>query len=194
MGIIRALKAHFRYAFRRAIVEAIDEDEDRNAQDIAKSINLLHAMDMLKEAWTQLSEETIRNCWRKGGFTNQSETLNDSVPVSNALISPGMSETEFSAWVELDDGIETMDELTIEEFEGNLVDQIKEKENQLPVCDLEDEDVYEIEVQEPIPTSREMKAALKTLERGLQATDYPHFDHTGKCKGTLLIIFEVSIL
>ena len=78
-------------------MEGIDEDEDCDAQDVAKSIHL-NAMDMLTEAWT-VTAETIRNCWMKGGLVNQGEALALPALDSEAEVSPppGVTEEDFIA-------------------------------------------------------------------------------------------------
>ncbi|KIJ08822.1 hypothetical protein PAXINDRAFT_34512, partial [Paxillus involutus ATCC 200175] len=58
-GIIRCFKAHYRRAFCLRAVE-LDEAGDT---DIYK-INLLEVMLMVKEAWAEVSAETIKNCWQ----------------------------------------------------------------------------------------------------------------------------------
>ena len=129
--IIRALKAHFRHAFRYAIVEAINEDKDRNMQDVAKSIHLLNAMDILKETWTKITGETIRNYWMKGGFVKQGEAFALPAPDSEVEVPPPprVTEDDFNAWVGLNDGVEVADDLTLVEYEEQLINDIKEKEH-----------------------------------------------------------------
>jgi len=58
-GIIRCLKAHYRCEFcLRAL-----EKEEAGERDIYM-INLLEAMLMAKEAWTEVTTDTIAHCWR----------------------------------------------------------------------------------------------------------------------------------
>lgn len=58
-GVIRCWKALYRRAF---CLRAIELDEAGEA-DIYK-VNLLEVMLMAREAWKNVSSETIANCWR----------------------------------------------------------------------------------------------------------------------------------
>ncbi|KIJ47111.1 hypothetical protein M422DRAFT_128781, partial [Sphaerobolus stellatus SS14] len=62
-SIIRCLKAHYRHAF---CLRALDREE-LDERDIYK-IQLNEAMLLAKEAWSAVSQETIRNCWRHTGI------------------------------------------------------------------------------------------------------------------------------
>ena len=58
-GIIRCFKAHYR---RRFCEEALKRDLSGEA-DIY-SFNLLETIDMARDAWSDVTPETIKNCWR----------------------------------------------------------------------------------------------------------------------------------
>ena len=59
-GIIRCFKAHYRKLFcLRAI------DLDNAGEDNVYRINLLEVMLLAKEAWREVTRETIVNCWNK---------------------------------------------------------------------------------------------------------------------------------
>ena len=76
MGIIHTLKAHCRHEIRARIIDAIDDgcDATLNANMIAKRLSVLDALHMLAGGWTKVSEETIRNCWKKAKFILLGET------------------------------------------------------------------------------------------------------------------------
>ena len=178
-GVIRALKAHFRNAIRQAIIDAIDEDHDENGPGVVKKITLLQAMDMLKDAWISVTPDTVKNCWRKGGF----HSLDSSNPPADHFADedvvappPGLSKGEFNSWVDIDKDTEITEEKNEEKFEEELVDQIAEKERQKDAFIAIEEDDGEDEDQDPPPTAVQMRAALYTLERGLQASDFEKFD------------------
>ena len=62
-GIIRCFKAYYRRAF---CIQAVEKDE-AGEEDIYK-INLLEALLMAKQAWQEITSETIANCWRHAGI------------------------------------------------------------------------------------------------------------------------------
>ncbi|KAJ8948419.1 hypothetical protein NQ318_007942 [Aromia moschata] len=54
------------------------------ANDLAKEINVLEALHLANEAWNNVSDVTIRNCFRHGGFDKTDEQLEkeeDSCPI-----------------------------------------------------------------------------------------------------------------
>jgi hypothetical protein len=60
-GIIRTFKCKYRRDLVRFCVKMIDEKGDLVMPDIKQAICFI------KEAWTQVTKETIHNCWRKAG-------------------------------------------------------------------------------------------------------------------------------
>ena len=67
-GIIRTLKARYRNEMRRRILNEID-NEDSTANVIAKKTSLLDALHLIKKSWADVTETTIKNCFKKGGFS-----------------------------------------------------------------------------------------------------------------------------
>ena len=51
----------------REIIRAVDKDKQ-----LART-SVLEAMMMLKKAWGEVSEQTIRNCFRKSGISLESQ-------------------------------------------------------------------------------------------------------------------------
>lgn len=62
-GIIRAFKAHQ----RRLFCERAISRDDAGDEDIY-NINILEAMLMAKQAWGEISRETVQNCWKHTGI------------------------------------------------------------------------------------------------------------------------------
>jgi len=60
-GIIAAVKRKYKALLLRRYVAALERDE------IFKP-NIIHVMEMLKTAWSQITSETIANCFRHAGF------------------------------------------------------------------------------------------------------------------------------
>ncbi|KEP50554.1 DDE superfamily endonuclease [Rhizoctonia solani 123E] len=58
-GIIQCLKSYYKQAFIYKVIERDNQGE----KNIYK-INQLEAMNMLRDAWEQVSSTTIANCWR----------------------------------------------------------------------------------------------------------------------------------
>lgn len=60
-GIIQNLKVHYRKRLLRRRIAAIDSGENF-------TFNLLDAVFLLRQAWNEVTESTISNCFRKAGF------------------------------------------------------------------------------------------------------------------------------
>jgi hypothetical protein len=54
---------------RARITAELDDNKDQSdASAVAKRISLLDALHLVATSWKQVSEKTIENCSRKGGF------------------------------------------------------------------------------------------------------------------------------
>jgi hypothetical protein len=52
------------------IITEIDDIQDRSdASAVAKKISLLDALHLVAMSWKRVSEKTLENCFRKGGFS-----------------------------------------------------------------------------------------------------------------------------
>ena len=67
-GIIAAFKRRYRSKHIRKLVEAIDIQ--RPLKDV---INLVNAIRIAGESWTEVSEMTISNCWKHASLTWEAE-------------------------------------------------------------------------------------------------------------------------
>lgn len=70
LGIIQNFKVHYRTLFLRFVLSQIDTCA--KASDVAKSVNILHAIRWVAKAWEAVSPETIRKCFRKAGIIDSS--------------------------------------------------------------------------------------------------------------------------
>ena len=61
-GIIQYLKVHYRKTMIRKMLQYLDEDKP------VKAIDLKDAVFMIAKAWDNVTQNTIKNCWRKAGF------------------------------------------------------------------------------------------------------------------------------
>ena len=57
----------------RALIRELDKDVNAKAPELAKKLNLLHAINFLVEAWNGVTENTLKNCWRKSGLVSGPE-------------------------------------------------------------------------------------------------------------------------
>ena len=60
-GIIQSLKVHYKYKLVQKLLVAMDSQEHLK-------ISVLDAMKWLKQAWSEVSEATIRNCFKLCSF------------------------------------------------------------------------------------------------------------------------------
>ncbi|KZT51780.1 DDE-domain-containing protein, partial [Calocera cornea HHB12733] len=64
-GIIQCFKMHYRRLFsERAILRQLTDIPPQELYNI----NVLEIMDLAKEAWSEVTSTTIKNCWRKAGI------------------------------------------------------------------------------------------------------------------------------
>ena len=68
MGIIRAVRAIFRRAMCRQVLQQMDESVTATACELAKKITLLDGILLMKAAWEEDDAITIRNCWVNTGL------------------------------------------------------------------------------------------------------------------------------
>uniref|UniRef100_H3B6X8 HTH CENPB-type domain-containing protein n=1 Tax=Latimeria chalumnae TaxID=7897 RepID=H3B6X8_LATCH len=68
-GISQTLKAHYRRSIVSKLLATIDAtDCELSADKLAKKIDILGAMLLIKEAWASVTSGTIVNCFHKSGF------------------------------------------------------------------------------------------------------------------------------
>ena len=60
-GIIRAIKAHYRKRFVRAVLTRIDEGH--NATDVARCVSVLDACQWVASAWKETNTSTMAKCF-----------------------------------------------------------------------------------------------------------------------------------
>ena len=172
MGIIRALKAHFRHEIRQKIIEVIDdEDVALPAQEVAKRVSLLDAMGMLKSAWRKVSSKTIQNCWVKAGISTVDHDSNEDGMKNEDFPPPpeGLSEKEFEEWVNIDADSMVAPQVDIEEKVEELAKAIQGQEDSAEATMEEQEEEDEEEIP---PSASEMRRCLHRLTRGLQSIDF----------------------
>jgi hypothetical protein len=162
-GVIRTLKAYYRHEMRTKIVRWIDAELEKGeegfqANDLAKQTSLLDAVHLLATAWNFVTDATIRNCFRKGGFAS----IHVHEDIEEQPLPPkasDLSEKEYADWMAIDDEVPCSAPTTEEELCLQIMNETNDVES-----DEEDEPD-----QLPTPPSHtEMLKALDTLGRGFQ--------------------------
>jgi len=106
-GIIRTMKVHYRTQVMRKMLQAIEEG--CSIIDYAKSIDVLVALHMLKQAWLLVSPATIRNCFRKAGFPTVGPDDNEDdvlpIPAVTAELGEAVTQEDFETFVDCDNEV-----------------------------------------------------------------------------------------
>ena len=79
-GIIKNFKCHYRAFVIKHVIAKIDSQSKATASDITKSINILMAIQWVKQAWEQVKETTIINCFTTCGASSDVETADETDP------------------------------------------------------------------------------------------------------------------
>ena len=67
-GIITNLKGHYRSKLHYRIIQAMDLNPSLTLTEAQKKASMLDALHLIAESWDMVSEETIKNCFKHGGF------------------------------------------------------------------------------------------------------------------------------
>lgn len=171
-GIIKTLKGYYRYNMRRQIIQLVDQKIEKGecglkANDLAKKTTVLDAMHFLASAWkNSVTEETVINCFRKGGFKPADKTNDDhSQKEPTPFPDPNdidLDMDEFEEWLNIDENVQTMATTTEEEIVAEIQHQGDEKEKS------DDDDDDDDETLSAPPSMREMTNALEVLKRGIR--------------------------
>ena len=82
LGIIKNFKVHYRKLLMRYIVTKIDQCS--SAAEIVKSVNVLHAIRWVAEAWRCVHSETIKKCFRKAGILDSNfDVMCQNIPTED---------------------------------------------------------------------------------------------------------------
>jgi hypothetical protein len=85
LGIIQNFKLYYRKMLMRFILAKIEECT--SASDVVKSLTVLHAIRWIAQAWSQVSPEVIKKCFRKAGILNQSlDVVSREVPTEDPFL------------------------------------------------------------------------------------------------------------
>ena len=64
MGVIHNLKSYYRSKLNNRIITALDADENTTALGVSRTVPVLDALFILRDAWSFVKPSTIRNCFR----------------------------------------------------------------------------------------------------------------------------------
>ena len=110
-GIIHNVKQYYRQQICRQQLIALENGF--SLDQYKSSVNILKAMHMLKRALWLVKPTTVSNCFRKAGFDlAELEDVEEAVDMDNL----GMDESEFAAYVMVDEGAVCHGELLDEEI------------------------------------------------------------------------------
>ena len=159
-GIIENLKRHYKKILLRRRLEAMEEGKEFE-------FSLLDALHIIRRAWEQVSESTIRNCFVKAKFMEeeiQSEPDDvDLLEIWEALPSEEkMQENEvidLSDFLEADERLETGGSFTLDEIAEEMLSSEEP---------IESEDVGENEVEDEIVSLEEAQQAWSTVRKFMQ--------------------------
>jgi hypothetical protein len=105
-------------------------------------------------SWKRVSEKTIGNCFRKGGFSK----TNTETPAPD-----GMPKEEFENWLDIDNNVEVVATMTVSEIcQAVADDKYKLAEESESNCTSKEE------ILEAPPTNAQMREALQILCHGVQ--------------------------
>jgi hypothetical protein len=128
-------------------IENTNDQEKLSANELAKQTNLLDALHLITIAWDQVTDKTIRNCFKHGGFAEGVEEEEEYEEV----------DLDFENWLKIDENIPTTTDFTEEDIVHALLQTNEPGE-------IENE---ETDTEKP-PSSSEMREALRVLRRGVQ--------------------------
>jgi len=169
-GIKRVFKAHYRRKMRARIVAELDDIQDQSdACAVGKKISLLEALHLVTISWKRVSEKTIENCFREGGFTktNAETPASEESDLTSEIFDQGpdgMSKEEFENWLDIDNNAEVVATMTMSEIcQAVAGDKSKLAEESESNCTNKEEEILDAP-----PTNAQMREALRILFRGVQ--------------------------
>ncbi|XP_064165140.1 tigger transposable element-derived protein 4-like [Anguilla rostrata] len=170
-GIIRNFKALYRSQMLKRILQAVDNNADiDSAADLVKQITILDALYMVREAWKNVSQETIRNCFRKGGFSSavSKDGASENVAETSAVVVPpeGIATDQFEWFVDIDAGLES----TRDHADEKICQEVRAAEDDSSaMAELDDKDT------DPVPCAAQLQAAFDVIRDWMQVHDFADY-------------------
>ena len=111
---------------RARITAELDDIQDQyDASAVAKEISLLDALHLVAMSWKRVSEKTIENCSRKGGFSKTETPASEESDLTSKISDQtpdGMSKEEFENWLDIDNNAEVVATMTVSEISQAVAD------------------------------------------------------------------------
>jgi hypothetical protein len=88
---------------------------------LKKRFSILDALHLVAMSWMRVSEKTIKNCFRKGGFsqTNAETPASEESDLTSDIFDQapdGMPKGEFENWFDIDNNAEVVAKMTVSEY------------------------------------------------------------------------------
>jgi hypothetical protein len=133
-GIIKVTKQKYRRRLIQRYIYEIDHPEN------AKPVTVLDALHFITASWEDVSVQTIRNCFKKAGFSNTDAILPTDAdePIDIETIEKLKAlDIDMDEYVRVDDGLSTSEEQSLDqiinEFQSEGIDD--ESDNDEDVCE-----------------------------------------------------------
>ena len=132
-GIIKNFKVYYRKLLMTFILAKIDTCS--SASEVLKSVSVLHAIRWVAEAWKNVSEVTIKKCFRKAGILHYDfSVVSPLIPTGTDPFSDidtcDLDETDYASSEELEGLIQQV------QWSGNVcsVSELLAAEYEIPIC------------------------------------------------------------
>ena len=180
-GVIKNLKVLYRKEVLSSIITEIDDHSESNetAVNIARRISLLAAIHMLGKSWDSVTPTTISNCFKKGGFVCQNETVNhEESPEEGVEELPedwvldemyGMDRTDFASFVNFDMDLQCTPSCTEEDIVESITAKRARTETE-PSNENQEEEEDQDDVPVPV-TFKEANICLTKVRQYLCQLD-----------------------
>jgi hypothetical protein len=167
---------------RARIIAELDDIQDRSdASAVAKKVSLLGALHLVAMSRKRVSEKTIENCFRNGGFSRtKAETpASEESDLTSEIfdqVPDGMSKEEFENWLDIDNNAKAVATMTVSKIcEAVANDKSKLAEESESNCKSKEKEILEAP-----STNTQMREVLQILRRGVQhrATNFQtHYEY-----------------
>ena len=140
-GIIKNFKGHYCSKLHQRIINCMDLNPELTLIEGQKQVSLLDAIHLAAASWDMVTETTIKNCFKHGGFAPKNEEqLN---PLHDVDIPVNMAADESEQIVELDVDAPVVGEFTYQELieasqpsNDNDEDDSDEEDVEPPLCEI----------------------------------------------------------
>ena len=133
LGIIKNFKVYYRKLLMRFILAKIETCS--SASEVLQSINVLHAIRWVAEAWKNVTETTIKKCFRKAGILHSDFSV---VSHLQTATSDPFSDIDCCFSDEIDDGGCEELAMLIHSIQGPentcSVSELLSSESEIPIC------------------------------------------------------------